>query len=173
MSIPDIVLPPESATWAKVAQSTIRRFCGWHVAPIVEETLTVDSPGGRSLTVPSGRIVELLGLTVDGVAVDVSGVDVSERGGVLTWRAGWFPDRDGVVQVRLRHGFDPVEVPEVAALIQTLAGRAASGVGLVKSQGVGGAQVSYVTASDGSPLSVQMFRSEQETLRPFRVEWTP
>lgn len=50
-----------------------RRYCGWHVAPvIVDDAITLDGPCSRILTLPTRRLIELTSLTEDGTEVDLS-----------------------------------------------------------------------------------------------------
>lgn len=166
--VPDSV-NVDSAFWLAAAHGSVRRFCGWHVAPMVAETLRVDGRGGRSLLIRSGRVVNLIAVTSDGVDVTAR-VDVSEDG-TLELRSGCWSSRLGGITVELEHGYALEDVPEVAALILTLAKRGASGATQqYASQSVGGASVSAF-AQGGAPLSVPLLEREQESLLPYRLGW--
>lgn len=159
----------DSAFWLNAAHGAVRRFCGWHVAPKVIETLRVDGRGGRSLLIRSGRVVTLTQVLSDGVDVTAQ-VDVSDNG-TLEFRSGSWSARLGGISVALEHGYELEEVPEVAALIVTLAKRGASGATQqYASQSVGGASVSAF-AKDGAPLSVPLLAQEKATLLPYRLGW--
>ena len=45
--------------WVRAAQGAVRRYCGWHVAPSITETLRLDGYGGRVLTLPSKHITAI------------------------------------------------------------------------------------------------------------------
>lgn len=159
----------DPAFWLEAAHGSVRRFCGWHVAPLITETLRVDGRGGKSLLIRSGRIVNLIAVTSDGrdVTADVD----SSHNGTLELRSGCWSSRLGGVTVELEHGYELEEVPEVAALIVTLAKRGASGASQVyASQSVGGASVSAF-ANGGAPLSVPLLAQEKDTLTPYRLGW--
>jgi hypothetical protein len=57
----------EDAWAATVAE--VRAFCGWHIAPEVTETLTLDGPGGYVLVLPTLHLVDLVSVTNDGTAI--------------------------------------------------------------------------------------------------------
>lgn len=161
----------DSAFWLAAAHGAIRGYCRWHVAPVITETLVLDGHGGRSLLIPSQRVEEIERVLNDGV--DVTGqVKHSRRAGVLTLPGGWSTDVSGI-EVTLRHGFPVDSVPAVAGLIVALTKRAAQSGGVVASQGVGPANVRYITGADGSVPGVPLFENEQATLAPYRLTWGP
>ena len=49
------------------ASQAVRDRCGWHVTPVVSETLTVDGTGGVLLDVRSGRLLDVSEVRVGGV----------------------------------------------------------------------------------------------------------
>ncbi|QAB18787.1 hypothetical protein Leucomu_13490 [Leucobacter muris] len=158
------------AFWMKAAQGAIRRECGWHVAPIIDETLELDGMGGTTLLIPSLRVREIQQVVSDGVDV-TERVKHSRTAGVLTLASGWSRDV-GAITVKLKHGFAADEVPEVAALIVTLTKRAAAG-GIVVQQAIGGASQRLATGKDGAALGVPLLESERATLAPYVLTWGP
>ncbi len=156
--------------WLRSAQAVVRRFCGWHIAPNITETLHLDGHGGRGLELPTTHMTGLGAVSADGV--DVSGDVAWSHTGVLWLKRGLWPDLPGAVEVEFSHGFAPDEVPDVQAVIATLAKRAAATPGNVSSQSVNGASVSFLAAS-GAPLSVPLLALEKETLAPYRFGWLP
>lgn len=153
--------------WLSAAHGVVRRFCGWHVAPIVDETLTLDGSGGRDIFLPSLRVVELLNVTNDGVDVTAK-VDTS-RAGMLRLQAGKWSDRFGRVVVRLRHGYELDEVPDVAAVIAGLAKRGPNTGSVVATQATNGSSVGYANTA-GAPLSIPLLQPEIATLSTYRIE---
>ena len=113
MVIADLVQPtdlvdfpggPFSAATVKAAGESVRRLCGWHIAPSVTETIVLDSPGGDVLWLPSRHVT-----AVESVR-DLTGVQPVDLTG---WRwsaagmlSGKFPAGFRVVEVTLTHGFD-------------------------------------------------------------------
>ncbi|AKV56122.1 hypothetical protein AB656_03985 [Bifidobacterium actinocoloniiforme DSM 22766] len=168
----DIVSPDSEVgpnLWLKAAQASVRSYCGWHIAPNVEQTLTLDAEGGRTLMLPSLHVTGLSRITVDGR--DVTGeVDWSQTG-MVSLRSGSFPDRFRSVIVTMSSGYEVDEVPDVVSIILKLANRAATGPGVVASQSVNGSSVSYLTAG-GAPLSTPLLQIEKDALEPYRLKWT-
>lgn len=114
----DVTTGIDSQWWVRAAQGAVRRYCGWHVAPSVAETLRLDGYGGRVLTLPSKHITAIASVIV-GDEDWRDRCDWSEAGTVLL-RSGRWPDAPGAIRVGLTHGWASDEVPEVAALILTL-----------------------------------------------------
>lgn len=170
-AIPPIVGPTTTigpAFWLAAAHGSVRRHCGWHVAPIISETLTLDGSGGTDILLPSLRVVELITVTNAGVDVTAS-VDTS-KSGMLRMRSGKWTDRFGGVVVQMRHGYDLDEVPEVAAIIAGVAKRGPNAGRVDTTEAVNGS--SRGAALDrGAPLSIPLLQTEKDTLDPYRLEW--
>lgn len=170
MIYPDMVANPEldAQWWKKAAQNAVRRYCGWHVAPELDETLVLDSHGGRILMLPSRHVNSVTGVKVEGAELAQDAYDWSEAG-LIQLRSGHWPDHPRAVEVALNHGYPPEEVPEILELIRNLAKRARTQPG-VASQSVNGASVSYLTAG-GAPLGLQLLQIEKEQLDPYKLTW--
>lgn len=172
MAVGDIVQAGTSLDaqwWIRAAQGAVRRFCGWHVAPSVSETLTLDGFGGQTLHLPSKHVTEVTKVLSDGVDV-TDQVDWSSAG-MMELRSGMWSSRLGGISVDLTHGFELDEVPEIAALILTVGKRARTQPG-VASQSVNGAAMSAFSAG-GAPLGVPLLSIERETLAPYKLGWGP
>lgn len=157
----------DAGMWLKAAQAAVRAYCGWHVAPQLTRTITVDSYGGQTLLLPTKHIVDVTNVTVSGVDC-TSNVQWSEAG-ILRLNNGCFPDGLRDVQVSLTDGYDPQEVPQIMTLLVTLAKRAQIQPGIA-SQSVNGASISYSTASTPG---VALLQSEMDLLSPYRLEVAP
>lgn len=147
--------------WLDAAQGAVRRFCGWHVAPVITETIRLDGSGQRTLLVPSGRILEVTAATSDGRDV-LSQVDVSGKG-MLELRGGLWSSRLGGITLTLKHGYELEEVPDIAGVIATAAARGGGPGGQIVSQAVGPANVRY------SGNDIQLLQTELATLEPYRL----
>lgn len=169
--IPDMTDNPQIDTqwWKRAAQAAIRRECGWHVAPAIDQTLVVDSYGGRILHLPTKHINSLESITVDGQ--DVTGQADWSQSGVIQLRQGQWPDRPRAVTVALNHGYPAEEVPEILELMRSLAKRARTQPGLA-SQSVNGATATYLTYG-GNTLGLQLLQVEKDMLAPYRLNWGP
>lgn len=158
--IPPLVTPedladfqgaPFTETAVTAASSQVRRICGWHVAPNIEQTVTLDHDGAGVLRLPS--------LHVTGVASvrDVSG---SEPRDLTGWRwsssgiiEGHFPRGFRVVEVTFTHGFE--EAP--ADLLPVLASRTQR---RAMQESLGSRSVSYSAEGD---------RAFESTLDSYRL----
>lgn len=95
-----------------------RRYCGWHVSPVrVDESINLDGPGGRVLSLPTLNLLAVTSVTEHGTAVDVSGLDLSRRKGTLTKQFGCWSDRDGSITAVITHGFAEAEAADWRAAI--------------------------------------------------------
>lgn len=160
----------DEAFWRKAAEARVRRFCGWHVAPIATSELVLDGRGGRRLLLPTGRIVSVANVRSDGD--DVSGrVRFSNEVGALELDGGSWSRRYGGVTLSLTHGWAPEDVPEVQAIILATAKRSLDGAGLYVQQAIGSASVTYASEG-GVPIGAPLMRSEKNELLPYRIAWT-
>lgn len=95
-----------------------RRYAGWHVSPLrAGESLDLDGPGGRVLSLPTLNLVSVTSVTELGVALDVTKLDRSRRKGTLTKRYGHWTGRDGSITAVITHGFTEAEAADWRAAI--------------------------------------------------------
>lgn len=97
---------PETERILKSALRAARNWCGWNVNLVAHDEVTVDSPGGRVLSLPTQNLVELSGLVVDGETVDLSTVRVSTRLGCVARKCGTWPAGYGIAVATMTHGWD-------------------------------------------------------------------
>lgn len=118
------------------AEAEVRDYCGWHIAPSREQTVTFAWPTGRRLMLPSLYVTEVSSLTVDGVA-QVEDVDfrVHQYGYIdrLGYDARWSGE---VVSVTFTHGYTTPPA-SVTKAVQALAQGAISTNGVVTRKTVG------------------------------------
>lgn len=156
--------------WMQAAQAAVRHCCGWHIAPSVTETLTVDAYGGRTLALPSKHVTEITSIVIGDN--DVTSNAVWSQAGTVVLKLGFWPDLPGSIVVSLTHGWNIDEVPDVAAIILAVAKRAKTNPGAISSQSVNGASVSFAT-SGGAPLGVSLMQAEIDALAPYRLGARP
>ncbi len=160
--------------WLDAAHGAVRHECGWHVAPVITETLVLDGRGGVTLLLPSQRISNIISAKNDGVDVTAS-IRYSRNAGMVDLPSGWTTELGGI-EIELEHGYPVDEVPDVAALIVGLTKRAAQTAGGavgIGQQGIGPASVRYLTGADGGQLSLPLLQSEKDTLAPYKLVWGP
>lgn len=160
--------------WAAAAEATVRAYAGWHIAPPFRETVTVTAQHrSRDLRLPTGHLVEIHKVEIRDAAGEWRPLDEHEyqhsADGLLRLARGriW-PDGLEAIRVDMTHGFEADEVPDVAAVMETLAERAASGPYGIASQTVNGASVTYQTAG-GAPLSIPLLQIEKQALARYAI----
>lgn len=180
---PSFVTPAEFSAWTngKVpeadprlapllagASAGIRRYVGWHLAPVVEETLVGDGPGGSILLLPTGRLLSVLSVDNGGDLVDVARVDFSAAGMLGLW-SGWWTSRYGGVSVRVRHGYDLADVEDVKQIVkQVTANALASPMGATREQ-AGTVSISWATTAPGVSGGLSLLQRDLEVLAPFKI----
>lgn len=154
----------------RAAQAAVRRYCGWHVSPQAEVSGTVSSTGSRLVRLPVMGLSRLDELTAYGEDV-LAGARWTEDGLVELARPA--PAGVGAIAFRCTAGYAPEDVPDVQTVVAQAARRAAQApAGLVRSQSVNGASVSYGFAGDGAPM-VSLLESERALLAPLRLPRLP
>lgn len=108
----------DPAAWM-AACAAVRAYCGWHVAPIATETVTLDGRGARRYFLPTLRLHSLNTLTVDGLVV--MNAEWSEMGEVR----GVYSHRLRGIVAEITHGFEscPADILSVLGDIVVAAGR--------------------------------------------------
>lgn len=166
-SVVDADIKIDAQYWMRAGEAAIRAYCGWHVCPIVTETLVLDTFRQRFVKLPSMRVLDVG--KVEYLGEDVTSFVSWSEAGVLRWKEKGrvFGDEYRGLKATITHGYAPDEVPQIVALVATV-GRRAKDQKLVASQSVNGASVSYLTAG-GAPLSVPLLGIEKEMLAPYRL----
>ena len=160
----------ESYPALDAAQAVIRAYCGWHVAPVIEETVVVDGGWvGDKLFLPSLHVLEVSDVTVNGdEAVDLTTVEVSQSGYLRRFGSWWYTYDLRNVSVTMTHGYADVPA-NLLTVLYALAGRAqASPTGATTEQ-VGPFRVSYATNSDGSSGGVLLSALERTVLDEYKI----
>ena len=91
----------DAAVWAKAVHK-VRGYCGWHIAPAVTETVTMDGTGGPVQFIPTLHVIDLKSVTDDGAQV----VDPEwSRSGMIRKHGCWTRKLRGVV-AEVEHGYE-------------------------------------------------------------------
>lgn len=138
----------------------VQAHCGWHIAPTGSATVTVDGSGAPIQALPTLHLVDLVSVTEDGTAVDLTDVQWSAAG--YMWRStAWTGKLRGVV-ADIEHGY--AEAPaEVTAIVCAAAARGFSNPAGVLREASGGESVSYA-AESGAPLAATLTELELRIL---------
>lgn len=106
---PGAPFPPEQV---KAAGAHIRALCGWHIAPVLTQTLILDSDGASELLVPSLYVRDVTAVRVvrPGASVATPATGWNQRTGWsrdgILYLSGGFPRGFRSVEVDLVHGYD-------------------------------------------------------------------
>ena len=182
--LPPLVTPDEFSAWTggkiaaddprvepllRGASAGVRRWARWHIAPVLEETLTGDGPGGQLLLLPTGRLLAVLSATDAGQDVDVAGLDFSRHGMVSRGGGYSWSNRFGAVSVRVRHGWDLADVPDVAQIVkQVTANALASPMGATREQ-AGTVSVAWATTAPGVSGGLSLLQRDLDVLAAFKI----
>ena len=163
------LLPPSSESPAtralNAAEAAVRRYCGWHIAPVITQELVLDSPGVRTVFLPSLKVLNITEFSVCGVTQNVDALEWSENGFVRSPRV--FPDRLRGISVTFEHGFESVH--EVAQIVQAIADRdLASPKGVVRER-AGQVSVDYSQVAPGVAGGVALLAHEMAILDKYRL----
>lgn len=151
------------------ASAAVRAYCGWHVAPVLSESIQVNGTGTNVLYLPSLKVQNVASVYIRGENV-ADAIEWAEEG-LLRFRGGVFPRIFRGVHVFYTHGFTLEDVPNVAEITRQVAERAhasANVPGNISSQSVNGASVQYLSAG-GALLGVPLLNIEKEALAPYRL----
>lgn len=147
------------------ASEAVRRYCRWHVAPVIEETITLDGSGGKILQVPSMRVVDVSAVCINGEEIPADAYSWSAAG-LLELHGSRFPRRYRSVGVALRHGYDTA--PDLSALASQIARFAlASPMGRTREQ------AGQVAVSWGTAQGMNFSESALEMMKPYRLQMMP
>lgn len=132
---------PETQRLLDAALARVRRFCGWHVSPVREDTVTV-RPGGHDWTewiiLPTLKVVSLTSITEDDQTIDPASIQqFTNEPGVLYKKRGcsfpfnpryWHPHYS--VTVTFQHGFTADEAPDFRSEVLRLVDSTSLDVGM-------------------------------------------
>lgn len=170
----DYAMPPtpdgvDEFAW-RAAVSAVRSYCGWHIAPSVTETVTVDGPGRGMLLVPTLHLTAVSDVKNDGDPIpDPDKLQWSERGAVRTnryWSSAWRG-----VELTITHGYD--DFPhEVLAVCRDMA-KADGRIG-ASAMGSGPHTVQFgVTGAGVQAGAVGMSDLQKQILDRYRIGGRP
>lgn len=153
------------------ATQLIRDYCGWHVAPVQEDTFTLDGTGTDTILLPSRRVVDVTSVSVRGEVLPDASYEWSAIGALRRLNGGW-PNAYRSVEVTLEHGFNDLSV--LADLVEALATRIRlDPSGMIARQNVGTQSVSFggrlAMGGGGHGLLI----AEKQMLAPYRLNWGP
>ena len=126
------------------ASAAIRAFCGWHVAPVLDCSITLDGEAG-DIWLPTNALASITSAKVDGDDVTVDGFNRRGRVRLASKTCGL-----GNVTIGYKAGYDAAACPDLMGVVvqRVMASVAMTTYG-VSQETAGGVSISY----SGSALS--------------------
>lgn len=149
------------------ASAAIRRYCGWHIAPVIEDDYTLDYEGGGLLVLRTLALRGIESLTVGGRAADVDSLEWSENGEIrmLFHAPAWFR----AVQAKIQHGYDLDAVADLKAVVQQVVGNAISSpLGATREQ-AGAVSVSWATTAPGVSGGISLLERDLAIVDQYKL----
>ncbi|WP_396902458.1 hypothetical protein [Mycolicibacterium sp.] len=104
--------------------AAVRRYCGWHVSPVIEgDIVTLDGPGSALLVLPTLRMSALTKVVENDVELDLSTLAWSRRGLVRKKSGALWSCEYGAITVTFTHGFTEEEAADWRRTVQQIADR--------------------------------------------------
>jgi hypothetical protein len=169
--------PPNTEDMLAAASAAIRRYCGWHIAPVVDEVLTVDGVGGRSQPLPTMRLLKVNQITekTDYSSTVITTGDQIEFSvnGYLRKRTGCWTNWLQGVAADIQHGHALLDVADLTQLVLNMTARSLSNPYGYNQQAVGGVSVGLAATSSGNPGGLALFDDQLAALNLYRLEARP
>ena len=107
-----------------IMASDIRAYCGWHIAPVITQTITLDSDGAEAIILPTLMLRDVTAVRYWNGTAMVAMTGWNARTGWSEERCsifhpGGFPRGRRALEVDIQHGYDDVP-PELAKGITRL-----------------------------------------------------
>lgn len=105
------------------ALAAARRYCGWSVSPVqAGVSITLDGPGGRTLSLPTLNLVSVTAISENGIAWDTTKIDISRQAGTVEkYPHGHWTSRKGGITVTMTHGHNEAEAADWRRAVLRLA----------------------------------------------------
>lgn len=155
---------PRVIRLAKAVSQAIRSYCGWHVAPSITETKTLDGTGGSLLQLKTLHLTNVDELRVGGWLI--ADPEWSEVGSIKVRT----PDRYRSVQVTFTHGFELEQVEDLIAVGEQVARNAASSpMGYIQ-ESIGSRSVTLAQLAPGVAGGLSLLERDLAILNAYRLE---
>ena len=146
------------------ASAAIRSFCGWHVAPALDCSITLDGEAG-DIWLPTCALNSVASATVNGAEVEVAGHNRRGRVRLASKTCGL-----GNVTVDYNAGFDSDIAPDLVSIV---AKRVVAEVALttygVASESAGGVSISYSGTALSDSGGTYLPDDVRQALMPYKL----
>lgn len=171
---------PDVQPLLDAASALIRRYCGWHIAPVLVEDVVADGTGARITYLPTLHLLDVTALseTSSGGTVtqyippaDLPQVQWS-RDGFLRKTSPWTEVLQGITAT-IEHGYDLAAVPDLTALTCTMAARSMASPFGEKQQTVGSVTVALSSGATGTAGGLSLYDDQMALLDSYRLFGRP
>lgn len=149
------------------ASAAVRKFCRWHIAPRITETITVTPNDGPVVFLPTLRLVGVSDVNMCGYHWADADLDWDEAGMLsapYVWGQG---RRFRGLTVTITHGFDDVD--DVLAVVVAVAARQAiTPTGVVREQ-AGSVSIAPSLVAPNVAGGIVLLQHERDALAAYRV----
>ena len=88
------------------ALTAARRYCGWHVTPVLTATtVTLDGPGQKFLVLPTMSLATISAVTENGISINTASLGWSVRGLVVKTDNTLWAEGFSNITVTMTHGY--------------------------------------------------------------------
>jgi len=148
------------------ATRAIRRYCGWHIAGPLTESITLDGPGSSLLQLPTMNVTSIASITENGETVAVDSFEWSALGELRKFGC-WWTDRYRSITISLTHGF--TDAPDVVQVIlQASAAALSSPMGATREQ-AGQVSISWATTAPGVSGGLSLLQRDLAVLDSYKL----
>lgn len=152
----------------KGASQAVRNYCGWHVTPVLEETVIADGPGGRLLSLPTKQLVSAPSIIEDETTLlDNTDYRWSQDGSVKR-KSSYWPDDFRILTVTMNHGY--AEADDLKRVVLAVITRELSSPTGATREQAGAVSVSWALTAPGVSGGIALLQNEQATLDFYRIE---
>lgn len=148
-------------------EAAVRSYCGWHIAPSVSETITVDGQGGHVLALPTLHLTAVATVSNGDDDVSADNFDWSESG-YLELRCGHWTCRPRGVTAAITHGYEQAPADVIGVIMQIAARASSSPAGITREQ-AGSVSFSYALTAPGVSGGVALLEHERTILDHYRL----
>lgn len=155
------------------ASAAIRRYCRWHVTPVVDESMILDHDGGPIVALPTLRLIDVTALAIHGTEYTPAELDELKwsHNGEIALPSPGRGMRPGAgfraIAATIRHGFD--DAVDVKQIIQQIVGNAISSpLGATREQ-AGQVSISWATTAPGVSGGISLLQRDLDILNLYRL----
>ena len=157
---------PRVSPLLDAASAAIRRYCGWHIFPVLPESVVLDGPGGSLLVLPTLHVTGITALSNADTVEDVAGLEWSPRG-MVRKRWGSWTDKFRGVSVTFEHGYE--DVPDLKQIVQQVVANAlASPLGATREQ-AGQTSVSWASTAPGVSGGLSLLERDMAVVNTYKL----